>query len=194
LIVLPQCGDKKSISYQHRDADDPLAAPEYVEEMYEHFRSKEKYDSVRNVYMENQRFISVRMRSVLMDWLVEVTLKFKLVPETLYLTVNLIDRYLAQVEVTRPQLQLVGVTALLIASKYEELYAVELADLVYICDRTYTEDEVSLFYRITFCVISIGKLQPSNDVSSYFRSLKWRKRYSINLITKLQSQALWPFS
>lgn len=51
-------------------------------------------------------------------------------PETLYLTINLIDRYLEQEEVSRPKLQLVGVTALLIASKYEEIYPPELRDLV----------------------------------------------------------------
>jgi len=69
-------------------------------------------------------------------------LKFKLVPETLYLTVNLIDRYLERREVTRPKLQLIGVTALLIASKYEEIYPPELRDLVYICDRAYSRDEI----------------------------------------------------
>ena len=82
------------------------------------------------------------MRSILVDWLVEVHLKFKLVPETLYLCVNIIDRYLAQTSVTRPKLQLVGVTALLIASKYEEIYPPELRDLVYICDRAYSKTEI----------------------------------------------------
>lgn len=66
------------------------------------------------------------MWAILIDWLVEVHLKFKLVPETLYLTVNLIDRYLERVEVMRDRLQLVGVTAMLIASKYEEIYAPEV--------------------------------------------------------------------
>ena len=82
------------------------------------------------------------MRSILVDWLVEVHLKFKLVPETLYLTVNIIDRYLSLTSVTRPKLQLVGVTALLIASKYEEIYPPELRDLVYICDRAYSKSEI----------------------------------------------------
>ena len=138
-------------SYQHsgvvdnideRDSKDPLCATDYVVEMYEHFRHKEPMTSVRPVYMETQPHINERMRSILVDWLVEVHLKFKLVPETLYLTVNLIDRYLERREVTRPKLQLVGVTALLIASKYEEIYPPELRDLVYICDRAYTRNEV----------------------------------------------------
>ena len=44
--------------------------------------------------MDKQVDINERMRSILVDWLVEVHLKFKLVPESLYLTINMIDRYL----------------------------------------------------------------------------------------------------
>lgn len=115
-----------------RDSDDPLCVTSYVADMYAHFRGKESLTSVRPVYMEqNQSQINERMRSILVDWLVEVHLKFKLVPETLYLTVNLIDRFLErQPNVSRPKLQLVGVTCLLIASKYEEIYPPELRDLV----------------------------------------------------------------
>jgi cyclin B len=140
-----------SNSYQHtgqvdnideRDAEDPLCATEYVQDMYDYFRMKEASTSVRPVFMESQPHINERMRSILVDWLVEVHLKFKLVPETLYLTVNLIDRFLERKEVSRPKLQLVGVTSLLIASKYEEIYPPELRDLVYICDRAYTRHEI----------------------------------------------------
>ncbi|EED92800.1 hypothetical protein THAPSDRAFT_33883 [Thalassiosira pseudonana CCMP1335] len=159
--------EDNTLSYQYsgqpddideRDSDDPLCATSYVQDMYEHFRGKEVFTSVRPVYMEDQQFINERMRSILVDWLVEVHLKFKLVPETLYLTVNVIDRYLAKTEVSRPKLQLVGVTALLIASKYEEIYPPELRDLVYICDRAYSKNEIlemeeiilkSLEYQIT---------------------------------------------
>jgi Cyclin, N-terminal domain len=136
-----------SDNIDERDAEDPLCVTSYVEDMYHHFRSKETMTSVRPVFMETQPHINERMRSILVDWLVEVHLKFKLVPETLYLTVNLIDRYLERQEVSRPKLQLVGVTSLLIASKYEEIYPPELRDLVYICDRAYTRSEVCFHDR-----------------------------------------------
>jgi Cyclin, N-terminal domain len=126
-----------------RDRDDPLCATSYVADMYDHFRGKELTTSVRPGFMNNQTHINERMRAILVDWLVEVHLKFKLVPETLYLTINLIDRYLVRKEVSRPKLQLVGVTCLLIASKYEEIYPPELRDLVYICDRAYAKTDVS---------------------------------------------------
>ena len=82
------------------------------------------------------------MREILVDWLVEVHLKFKLLPETLYLTVNLIDRFLEKQNVMRNKLQLVGVTAMLIASKYEEIYPPIVTDFVYITDNAYSKKEI----------------------------------------------------
>ena len=76
------------------------------------------------------------------EWPSQVHLKFKLVPETLYLTVNLIDRFLERAQVARSKLQLVGVTALLLASKYEEIYPPEIRDLVYITDRAYSKTDI----------------------------------------------------
>lgn len=69
-------------------------------------------------------------------------MKFRLLPETLYLCINIIDRYLSVVEVPRKKLQLVGVTALLVACKYEEIYPPEVKDCVYITDRAYTRQDV----------------------------------------------------
>ena len=82
------------------------------------------------------------MRAILVDWIIEVHLKFKLLPETLFITVSLIDRYLEQIQIKRTNLQLVGVTAMLIASKYEEIYAPEVRDFVYITDNAYTKEEI----------------------------------------------------
>jgi hypothetical protein len=93
-------------------------------------------------YMEGQEFLNGMMRAILVDWLVEVHMKFRLMPETLYLSINIIDRYLSQVQVERQKLQLVGVTALLIACKYEEIYPPEVKDCVYITDRAYTRQDV----------------------------------------------------
>ena len=92
--------------------------------------------------MTKQEDVNEKMRSILIDWLVEVHHKFKLVPETLFLTTNLIDRFLQLKQITRQKLQLVGVTAMLIASKYEEIYAPIVKDFVYITDNAYTKAEI----------------------------------------------------
>jgi len=93
-------------------------------------------------YMHKQEDINSRMRAILIDWLVEVHMKFRLVPETLYLCVSIIDRYCSKVDVLRSKLQLIGVTALLVACKHEEIYPPEVRDCVYITDRAYNRQEV----------------------------------------------------
>jgi hypothetical protein len=55
-------------------------------------------------YMTKQTDINEKMRAILIDWLIEVHLKFKLLPETLFLTVNMIDRYLDKVVIPRTKL------------------------------------------------------------------------------------------
>merc|ERR1712139_14017 len=93
-------------------------------------------------YMDIQTDLTPKMRMILMDWLIEVHMKYKLMPETLHLTVNLIDSYLSRVPVMRKKLQLIGVCAMFIASKFEEINPPELHDWVYITDKAYTKDEV----------------------------------------------------
>ena len=64
------------------------------------------------------------MRAILNNWIVEVHYKYKLVPETLFMAVHTMDRYLAaRPGIARAKLQLVGIMSLLVASKYEEIYA-----------------------------------------------------------------------
>jgi len=92
--------------------------------------------------MKNQKDINEKMRGILIDWLIEVHLKFKLLPETLYLTINIIDRYLAKTILSRNKLQLVGIAAMFIATKYEEIYPPECKDFIYITDKAYTEQEL----------------------------------------------------
>ena len=92
--------------------------------------------------LRNQKDVNEKMRGILIDWIVDVHLKFKLRAETLFLTVNLIDRYLDKVTILRQKLQLVGVASMLIACKYEEIYAPEIKDFVYITDKAYTKEEI----------------------------------------------------
>lgn len=79
---------------------------------------------------------------ILIDWLVEVHRKFELNPETLYLTINVVDRFLSMKTVSRKELQLVGISSMLIASKYEEIWAPEVNDFVFISDNAYVREQV----------------------------------------------------
>ena len=70
-------------------------------------------------YMKKQKDINSQMRTILVDWLIEVQENFELFHETLYLAVRLVDTYLSRREVKREYLQLVGATCMLIAAKFE---------------------------------------------------------------------------
>eukprot|EP00245_Coleochaete_scutata_P008025 TRINITY_DN2392_c0_g2_i1.p1 TRINITY_DN2392_c0_g2~~TRINITY_DN2392_c0_g2_i1.p1 ORF type:complete len:475 (+),score=101.78 TRINITY_DN2392_c0_g2_i1:270-1694(+) len=124
------------------DKNDPQCVSEYLEDILAFYKKTEIKSVVSPDYMVHQADINEKMRAILIDWLIEVHLKFKLMPETLFLTINLLDRFLACHQVSRKNLQLVGVTAMLLASKYEEIWAPEVKDFVYISDSAYNKDEI----------------------------------------------------
>ena len=116
---------------------------EYLPEIYELYKSSEFNFMVNPNYMSIiQTNINEKMRAILIDWLIDVHLKFNLLSETLFLTINILDRYLEKKTINRNYLQLVGVTSLLIACKYEEIYPPETKALVYITDNAYEQKEL----------------------------------------------------
>jgi len=86
------------------DVQDPQAIAEFAEEVCQHMLRTEKDFLPQPGYLARQNDINEKMRAILIDWLIEVHLKFKLLPETLFLTVNLIDRYLEKQTIPRTKL------------------------------------------------------------------------------------------
>ncbi|XP_010673071.2 G2/mitotic-specific cyclin S13-7 isoform X2 [Beta vulgaris subsp. vulgaris] len=123
------------------DVNNELAVVEYVEDIYMFYKLAENECRPRD-YMNSQPEINEKMRAILVDWLIEVHKRFDLMPETLYLTINLVDRFLSLQAVPRRELQLVGLGAMLIACKYEEIWAPEVNDFVAISDKAYSNDQV----------------------------------------------------
>lgn len=124
------------------DEENHTLCTEYVKDIYSYLHKCERRLKIKCDYMKNQTELTEKMRTILIDWLIQVHAKFNLLQETLYLTVYLLDRYLAQADVKRSELQLVGVTAMLLASKYEEMYAPEIGDFVYITDNAYNKHKI----------------------------------------------------
>lgn len=94
-------------------------------------------------YLETtQRDMSPHMRAILVDWLVEVALEYRLSSDTLHLTFALLDRFLSAAPVPRDQLQLAGIACMWAAAKYEEIYAPSAKDFCFITDNTYTPQQV----------------------------------------------------
>ena len=114
------------------------------------------------------------MRIVLLNWLVDVHMKYHLMPSTLFITINILDQYLSVRNIQRSQLQLLGIAALWIAAKYEEIYQIpKLSNLgthntylVYICDSAYTVSEILAMEALILLECQFNILQPTS--LSYF--------------------------
>ncbi|XP_060199941.1 G2/mitotic-specific cyclin-2-like [Lycium barbarum] len=141
-IEMEDAEDWSIVDIDSSDKKNSLAVVEYIDDIYAYYKKAEIVGCVPPNYMEQQFDINERMRGILIDWLIEVHYKFELLEETLYLTVNLIDRFLAVQSVIRKKLQLVGITALLLACKYEEVSVPVVEDLILISDKAYTRKEV----------------------------------------------------
>ncbi|KAI0042338.1 A/B/D/E cyclin [Auriscalpium vulgare] len=124
------------------DADDPLMVSEYVLEIFEYMKVVEQTTLPNPNYMENQKDLAWKMRGILTDWLVQVHMRFRLLPETLFLCVNIIDRFLSARVVSLAKLQLVGITCMFLAAKVEEIVAPSSQNFLYCADSSYNEAEI----------------------------------------------------
>lgn len=153
------------------DGNNPLTMGYYASDIYENLLKVEPDCLPEPNYMAEQTDISYKMRAILIDWLINVHMKFKLLGETLHLCVSLIDRYLSKREIQRNYLQLVGVCALMIACKYEEIYPPQVNDFIYIMDKAYTADQL-----LKMEIDMLGTLQFAVTVPSALRFLeRWGK-------------------
>jgi len=126
-----------------KDLENAQLCAEYTVDVYSYLRNLEPSSTVKANHLLGCS-INDKMRAVLVDWLVEVQVQFKLLQETLFSTISIVDRFLAVegLTITRSKLQLVGVAAMFLASKVEEVYAPACSDFVYITDNAYTEDAI----------------------------------------------------
>lgn len=123
--------------------DDPHQGTTYVVDTFNYYRNREEEFRVPNYMSKMQRDITMSMRGILVDWMVEVQESFELNHETLYTGVKLVDMYLSRVKgVPKTQLQLCGATALLIACKIDERIPPLLDDFVYVCDDAYSKEDI----------------------------------------------------
>ena len=112
-------------------------------------------------YMKRQKEINDKMRSILVDWIIDVHFKFGFTDETLFMTISIIDRYLSVTQITRSNFQLLGITALMIACKHEEIDLPKIDDFIYITDNAYVKDEVIKMENDVLSKLNFEFLYPS---------------------------------
>lgn len=130
--------DHYECDLQH--TNDAQHAIEYVPDVHRALLKAESNPDP--LYMDRQVYVNARMRGILVDWLVSVQMKYKLKAETLFLAVSITDRYLELQVTARRNLQLIGITSMLIAAKFEEIHPPNMNDFVYVTDKAYTKDEI----------------------------------------------------
>ena len=139
--------DKEKINYfDITKIENNVQIPkEYINTIYYNLLNEENigiYPQAKYNYMDDQSEINERMRGILIDWLIEVHFKFGFTDETLYMTVSIIDRYLSSNQITKKNLQLLGITSLFISCKHEEIDVPKINDFTYITNNAYDKNEV----------------------------------------------------
>ena len=121
----------------------PQIVPEYFNEIMTFLREQERSGRKSQNYVPHHKNVSEQTRAKLIDWLGELHQKYKMFPETIFTMVELVDRYLAARDTPLSELQLVGVSALFIAAKFEETYQVpQLKQLAACCAHQYTPEQI----------------------------------------------------
>ncbi|XP_052306503.1 cyclin-A1-1 isoform X2 [Populus trichocarpa] len=167
---------------------DPQLCATIACDIYKHLRASEMKKRPSTDFMERiQKDINASMRAILVDWLVEVAEEYRLVPDTLYLTVNYIDRYLSGNVMNRQRLQLLGVACMMIAAKYEEICAPQVEEFCYITDNTYFRDEV---LEMESTVLNYLKFEMTAPTAKCFLRRFVRAAQGINEVPSMQLECL----
>ena len=163
------------------DYDDPLMVAEYVVEIIEYLQVLEQATMPNPNYMDNQDNLEWHLRGVLVDWLIEVHTRFHLLPETIFLAVNIIDRFLSARIVELDKLQLVGITAMFIASKYEEVLSPHVQNFKHVADDGFSEEEILKAERFVLAALNYDLSYP--NPMNFLRRISKADNYDIQTRT-----------
>ena len=136
---------------------------EYTNDILYNLLQEEKVMKLKidSDYFKTQPEINEKMRAILIDWLIDVNNKFNFTEETLYLAINIIDTYLSLKKIKRCNLQLLGVTALFISCKQNEIIFRRLKEYAYITDNAYNEQDILNMENDIFQTLEFNILFPS---------------------------------
>ncbi|CAD6572617.1 MAG: hypothetical protein CYPHOPRED_004899 [Cyphobasidiales sp. Tagirdzhanova-0007] len=153
------------------DFMDTSMVAEYSEEIFKYMEELEIESMPNPNYMESQTEIEWPMRATLIDWLLQVHMRYHMLPETLWITINIVDRFLSNRIVSLVKLQLVGITAMFVAAKYEEIMAPSVDEFVYMTESNYSREEILKGERIILASLDF-------KISNYCSPYSWVRRIS----------------
>ena len=159
----------------NNDQENIFFAGEYLEEIYLNLLLEEKQATIKPQigYMNNQNEINEIMRAILIDWIIDIHLRFNLRQETLFMTIWLIDTYLSYAFVPRDKFQLLGITCLLISCKSHEIYYPQQNKLIEMTDNAYTKEEMlkmenEILKKLNFYIVCPNPIDFYNILSKMF--------------------------
>ena len=148
---------------------------EYLEEIYMNLLLEENQSTIKPKYgyMANQPEINEIMRAILIDWIIDVHLRFNLRQDTLFMTIWLIDTYLSFAFIQRDKLQLLGITCLLISGKSHEIYYPQHNKLLEMTDNAYIKEEMltmenEILKKLNFFIVCPNPIDFYNILSKMF--------------------------
>ncbi|OMH78939.1 G2/mitotic-specific cyclin-4 [Zancudomyces culisetae] len=163
------------------DEFDTTLVPAFADDIFMYMKELENKMLPDSDYMDHQTELTWGMRAILVDWLVQVHAKFRLANETLFLTINIMDRFLSTRAIPSEKVQLVGVVSLLIASKYEEIQVPSVSEIAYMTDNTYTNEEILKAERFILKILDFELGWPGP--MSYLRRVSKADDYDIPIRT-----------
>ena len=127
--------------YFHALVDD------YGDDIFKYLKKNEKINvcdySNKDIFkLQDKKYYNEKNRSIIYHWLVKNNHKWKLKDDTIYMAMNIMDRYISQYKSKNLEFQLIAISSYLIASKYEDIYPPYIDELCQICNYIYSNDDI----------------------------------------------------
>ncbi|PFH53068.1 hypothetical protein AMATHDRAFT_138498, partial [Amanita thiersii Skay4041] len=188
--LLDRCQKEVQAVREHFTDDvnvyDTTMVSEYADDIFQYMSELEEKVMADPNYMDGQTEINWGMRQTLIDWLLQVHLRYHMLPETLWIAVNIVDRFLTKRVISVNKFQLVGVTAMFIAAKYEEILAPSVDEFVFMTENGFTRDEILKGERIILQTLDF-------QISHYCSPYSWMRKISKADDYELQTRTLSKF-
>lgn len=140
----------------------------YDLDIYRWMLHREQISRPKSSYMSKQSQINEEMRAVLVDWYVDVIAEYHLSSASFFLAVSLTDRTLSIIDCPRDKLQLLGATAILVASKMQDIFPPTIKDIIFVTDESYNDEQVRRMEKIMLKVIDFQLNDPLIDSFAEF--------------------------